>query len=74
MEATSKTKWKALLMIILTSGIISVVEGQKYIKVDDTKASACSGTQYFDTAELACKSCPQNTVPIANSKLIFNNN
>ena len=40
----------------------------RYVRIDTAKASVCSSSQYFDTTELACKTCPTNTMPNANSK------
>ena len=44
------------------------VVNPRYVRIDTAKASACTTSQYFDTTELACKTCPASTMPNANSK------
>jgi hypothetical protein len=63
----------ALKVILGLVGALAIVQGQttQFVRLDTARASFCSGNQYFDTTELTCKICPENTVPIANSKLIL---
>ena len=62
------------LLLIMGAIILPAVLTQpqavnpRYVRVDTAKASVCSSSQYFDTTELACKACPTNTMPNANSK------
>jgi hypothetical protein len=62
------------LLLLMGSIILPAVFMQpqavnpRYVRIDTAKASVCSSSQYFDTTELACKTCPTNTMPNANSK------
>jgi len=64
-------------LLLLLMGAVIILPGvltqpptvnPRYVRVDTAKASVCTSSQYFDTTELACKTCPTNTMPNANSK------